>query len=255
MMNKEIPKSKRTSIFRSKRLFGLAVPLLLGQFIYPWTVQAQSVVKNNLPCIAELCLGDGLEELQKIKWDPLRTEPFNLPMIEMPAPTAGPLGFKSIFIGRHGKTENYLNARKFDSNSLRGMANVKVACGLNRLVGSFTSINGNPTTVTISLGPNQANSTEQRWVVVEILRKIPNIVTDEQAKEAYARLGSIYKKFNPMEIIDDGAFYQPGLGTFMSSTYPPFAFSLTLQPLPSLRDENNYKNHPDCGGKAKISLD
>ena len=30
---------------------------------------AQSYEKKGLPCIAELCIGDGLEELSKIKWD------------------------------------------------------------------------------------------------------------------------------------------------------------------------------------------
>ncbi|UUZ47881.1 hypothetical protein LP420_33135 [Massilia sp. B-10] len=31
---------------------------------------AQDLEKKGLPCVAELCLGDGLSELYKIQWTP-----------------------------------------------------------------------------------------------------------------------------------------------------------------------------------------
>jgi hypothetical protein len=45
---------------------------LLSLFLFlsaPMLGFAQSYEKNGLPCIAELCVGDGLEELSRIKWD------------------------------------------------------------------------------------------------------------------------------------------------------------------------------------------
>jgi hypothetical protein len=163
--------------------------------------------------------------------------------------------FKGIFVGKHGKTDNYLNLRKFDNPSLLGFSNVKVACAPNSLTGNFISQSGNPTQVTIALGPMQADSTEQQWVVVEILRKIPKIVTEEQAQEAYKQLDAIYKQFNPMFIYDDRKFYQPGLGMFFATISAQMTYKLSLNSPKSLGDENGYKRHAACGGNNKISLD
>jgi hypothetical protein len=218
-------------------------------------ISAQQYVKNNLPCLAEICLGDGLDELQKIKWEPAFTDVLGSPIASQPAPSTAEQTFKTAFIGRHGKTENYLVARKFDSLSLKGLPTVKVACESNQLVGNFISSGGNPTEVTISLGPMRADSTDQQWVVIMIRRRIPKIVTEEQAQAAFAQLDAIYNRFNPMGIYDDKRFYQAGLGIFMSSTSPPFGFMLTMNSIPPVGGENNYKRHPACGGKDKISLD
>jgi hypothetical protein len=228
---------------------------LLSLALLPSISYSQQYIKNNLPCIAELCIGDGLEELQKLKWEPARSEMGNTPIASLPAVNPLDPSFKGIFVGKHGKTDNYLNLRKFDNPSLLGFSNVKVACAPNNLTGNFISRSGNPTQVTIALGPMRSESTEQQWVVVEILRKIPKIVTDEQAQEAYKQLDAIYKQFNPMFIYDDKKFYQPGLGMFFATISAQMTYTLSLNYPKSLGDENGYKRHSACGGNNKISLD
>jgi hypothetical protein len=37
--------------------------------LIPTTVLAQQYEKNGLPCISGLCIGDGLPEIGRIKWD------------------------------------------------------------------------------------------------------------------------------------------------------------------------------------------
>ena len=34
-------------------------------------------LKNGMPCLAEVCLRDGIAELQKIKWDKVKKETVN----------------------------------------------------------------------------------------------------------------------------------------------------------------------------------
>ena len=40
---------------------------ILGMMLLP--AFADEYKKNGLPCVAEICIGDGLEEMARVKWE------------------------------------------------------------------------------------------------------------------------------------------------------------------------------------------
>jgi hypothetical protein len=53
-----------------------AVVISIGTFALANTAYSQDVEKNGQPCVTEICIGDGLAELQKIEWDRVKN-PFS----------------------------------------------------------------------------------------------------------------------------------------------------------------------------------
>ena len=114
------------------KLVILALSLMATQSI----CSAQQVEKNGLPCVAELCLGDGLAELSKVHWDRAHN------------------GY-------------------FDSKTLTSLARVTVACTPNERFGTYTTQSGNPTRVSIALIPNQTDTTKHQWTVHQFRARFP----------------------------------------------------------------------------------
>ena len=76
------------------------------------TSSARTYEKNDLPCVIEICLGDGLPELQKIKWErgqsPLSTEQGPNYVGSLPISPWSLQGVKRTFRGRVAEAAPYL---------------------------------------------------------------------------------------------------------------------------------------------------
>ncbi|MFM8900187.1 MAG: hypothetical protein ACKOF9_09615, partial [Burkholderiales bacterium] len=59
-----------------------AIILALPLFTAPHICLAQELEKNGLPCVAEICLGDGIAELSKVQWDRAKN-PFSSPQKQL----------------------------------------------------------------------------------------------------------------------------------------------------------------------------
>ena len=217
---------------------------------------AQGFEKNGLPCIPELCIGDGPSELGKIKWDRARSD-FSITgkpdyVGSRPLPTSEVTLVKNAYRGNLSQAAPYLSYQAFDGTALALLTNVTAACATQELRGTFSSQNGNPTTVKISLLSDQKDVAVQRWVVTSISRDFPAARSDAQKADIRRQLDERYSRFNVSRGI------QRGVGASYSMhddpmLRGPYGFSLSLKiPIDELE---RHRQHPACGGQRKVSVD
>ena len=99
----------------SMKVIWFLVPLI------PTTIPAQPYEKNGLPCISELCIGDGLPALGNIKWDRAKSD-FSITgkpdyVGSHPSPASAITLIKNDFRGDLTKAAPYLSYRAFDAVS------------------------------------------------------------------------------------------------------------------------------------------
>jgi hypothetical protein len=217
---------------------------------------AQSYEKNALPCTAELCIGDGLAELGKIKWDHAKAA---LSLSGKPdyvgSRSLSPfeiLPVKQIYRGDVTAAAPYLAYEAFDGKALPLLAGVTAACGRKELRGTFTTDGGNPTIVEIALVSDKLHGTAQRWAVTSISRDFPAVKSGAQKADVRKQLDERYGRFNVSRGIQRGvdATYAIHEDTFMGRRY---GFTLWLNEGPD--DYERYLQNPACGGKEKVSID
>lgn len=213
----------------------------------PMASPAQPVEKNGLPCVAEICLGDGLEELGRIDWKPAmspRGGPKNpLRVRDRRVETADRSHIDRVYRGVPPAAAPWLADRAFDREGLAALAGVKAACAEHWAEGTFTSSAGNPTTVTIKRLPDDAGG--QRWTVFAIRRQIVGAVTPQQRDEAHAALRERYAAFDMMRR-PRPATSQRAWFDMMSATQ--FGFRLTMATDPQLG--TRLRAQPACGGSG-----
>ena len=201
--------------------------------------------KNGMPCVAEICIGDGIAELKQIPWEREK----NLSNRKL---TDSSLAFlRQTFQGDLSGAAPYLEARKFDGEALDSISRVSAACRKEALIGNYVSQGGNPTVVYIELTPNQGPVTTLKWTVTMISRKIPSAVTDQQKAEIQAGLAARYKAF---DIRQRHKNIEAGDSNFeMQNTFSNFGFTLALYN--GMAHYDRLKQHPLCGGGKKLTAD
>jgi len=217
---------------------------------------AVTLEKNGRPCVAELCLGDGLPELAKIKWDRAKnifsktqTVPYSTTRKLRPNEVVA-LG--KLYRGEINPVGAYLKDNMFDSESLPALGRVNVACERNELVGTFTTKSGNSTRVAIMLTPVLAEPGQHRWTVISIVRNYPAAITNVQVAELEKQLTGRYHAYGANNIGIKNA--KAGEGRFFFLRSPTFGFHLQLF-RGGMAEVENMKQHPACGGAAKLSVD
>lgn len=209
------------------------------------TATAQPVEKNGLPCVAEVCVGDGLDVLAGIDWQPAlspRGSPARpLHVRDRVLETADRSFLTRVFRGVPDDAARWLADRRFDQQGLRTLAGVKAACAEHWVDGSFVSAGGNPTTVTIKRLPDAAGG--QRWTVVKIHREVAGAVSTEQRREAEAALKERYAAFDMSRRPRPEASHR---AWFQMSTATKWGFMLTLATDPALSEK--LRSQPACGG-------
>ena len=221
----------------------------------PHLCLAQELEKNGLPCVAEVCLGDGIAELSKVQWDRAKN-PFSSAQKPLYTSTRkvseGEMKIlNSRFRGDLAQGAPFLYDNLFDASALQPLARVTAACERNELIGTYTTASGNPTRVAIALTPSQTDTTVQRWTVVSISRSFPAAVSNEQKSQVEAQLAERYRKFGAgnMHIKNP----KPGEGRFFANYGTSFGFQLSL--FRGIEEANRMKLHPSCGGTGTVKID
>ena len=195
-----MPKSKKYSYVNSALL---AISLISMQSI----CHAEEYVKNGLPCVKEICIGDGVDELTKVNWDRVNVKP-NPKAFMYSAYIKERDKELQAYIGNTKNFENYLGMGKFDSSTIGHLNEVTALCKtppLAGLKGTYKSKDGNLTEVEIELIPDQQNfdSLTQSWVVTEIARTF-KVASPQQREEVTKEMNSRYSLVDKYPFDDKG---------------------------------------------------
>ena len=236
------------------KLLAVVLPLLA----YAHISMAQDYEKSGLPCVAEICIGDGLSELAKVRWD-RATETFSLgnqskKYIDTIRLDSSSLKIvQSKYKGDIGKIAQFLSEGVFDNVALSGLFNVTAQCGrdlIDRgLKGTYTTDSGNTTTVYAALMPDKLDTSKQVWNVISIERRFPAAVSNEQISSIKTQLKERYTKFP-----DDFNVKKGGAAVSVRESLGiPFYLSLRLNSGNDI--SNRLMLHPMCGGSNKVKID
>lgn len=223
------------------KVLALALPLLAMQ---PHA-SAQDLEKNGLPCVAELCLGDGIAELSKIQWAPAQ----NAFKINNKAEATGSMKLSEdklrllkMVYPAAGDAAPYLHSNQFDSAALPALAKVVAACHANELIGTYGAGTSTPTRVGISLTPSATDATKHTWTVTTIVREFPTAVTNDERAEISNQLKARYARFGAGNSETPAA--RAGEGRFFPSGMTRFGFGLSLGR--GANETARMLQHPAC---------
>lgn len=215
------------------------------------TAIAQSVEESPVnferkgkACVKEICLGDGIDKLKKIKWK--KVEGLTSPTMKKQI-IAGSLAH---YKGNLEASWVYLHAKQFDSNTLKTLHQVKAVCnGFSKfLIGEYISEGGNPTRIEIMLIPTSFSGNAQEWKVSSIQRRYPKAVSEQQRASINSKLKKKYAAFDYKQYMitsaknGDPQFTGSGRGFILKAR-----FSSSLPKL--------YSLYPACGGREEINID
>lgn len=217
------------------------------------TARTSEYKKNGMPCIAELCLGDGIPELRKVKWD--RAVYYGSTK-ERPSYVSDGLLNKNVLQGNlklvrplyRGELESvasYLWEKKFDDLFLTRAHTVVASCNRSaHLIGTFTSKSGNPTQVAIRLAPIGNTTEKQEWVVSQISRTFPQALSGQQANEIAIELQRRYAGFTGFS---NAKYGDAGVDADGHRLMLMFKDGSDI--------DERLKLHPECGGSNKVNVD
>lgn len=215
---------------------------IIASLMFNASYAAEKYEKNGYPCMSDICLGDDLSALQKIKWEPTKISKFE----------SKEKLLKKIKKTYKGSDEDLAKAapyisRGFDNEGLKYLQSVKVACEMDAVGGKFTTENGNKTHVVLMLmGP----PTKQKWKVTMIKREFEGVVTEAQKKEIKDTLIKRYAKFDPA-LASKSKTKPKGIMVMVPFGKTSVQFNL----IEGLSSDNELKSDPECGGAKKISID
>jgi len=229
------------------KVLAFALPLIVLQA----PCQAQTVEKNGLPCVAEICLGDGIAELSKIQWSPAQNTYKVNNKVQLTAGrklTDDDLQSLKPTFPNAGEAAPYLYDKQFDGSALPLLSKVSAACETNELFGMFGSNSDTPTRVGISLTPNLSDPTRQEWRVTTIVREFPSAVTNEDKAAVTKLLNGRYFKYGAGAVRVADA--KPGEGRYFPGGMNRFGFGLSLYRGPD--EAKHLKMNPVCSGADKV---
>lgn len=231
----------------SFKVLAFALPLLALQS----PCMAQDVLeKNGLPCVNEICLGDGISELSKIQWTPAQSSYKLNNKAQFTATrklTDDDLRALKATFPTVGEAAPYLYDKQFDGTALPLLPRVPTACESNELFGTFGATSDTPTRVGISLTPSVSDPTKQVWTVTTIVREFPSAVSNDDKAVVTKLLNKRYSKFGAGNPTIPTA--KPGEGRFFPGGMNRFGFGLSLY---RGNDEASVlKTNPVCSGADK----
>lgn len=208
---------------------------------------APAHVKEGLPCVAELCIGDDVLQLaEDLAWQPVVNPANGVPLAASRVSTAYLDHLKLAVRGPDAAVEAvapYWVLRRFDADGLRALSAIRAICGTlgfaGRLQASYLGGAGELTEVGFEPIAS-ADAAQQRFRIVEI-RRFPPPGTDAAQLQAIAAAArSRYA----------------GLAPYAASEQPAAAWVAGPGRAPHLRllaptgdaADNAYRlrQHPDC---------
>lgn len=228
------------------KVLALALPL----FAMSTACLADDREKNGLPCVGEVCLGDSLADLAKVKWAPAQSAFAINSKVKLSSERKvsedDARSLKSTYPVL-GDAAPYLYDKQFDANALSVLHSVPAACETNEIFGNFGTTSGTPTRVGLSLQPSAADPAKQVWIVTTIVREFPSASSNEEKAEITALLNRRFGKYgagNP-----DAQPAKAGEARFFPSGMTRFGFGLSLAR--GSDEAQRLKLHPACGGMGK----
>jgi uncharacterized protein len=209
--------------------------------------------KNGMPCMAELCLGDGLPELEKISWKTLRD-------YNSVQPTKGQYeNMRETYQGDLNPAAVYFSTGTFDGSALPPLGGITVACKLERLRGEYTSPSGHRTEVEIALVPNADDVSKQSWRAIRMRRFLPGLSQTQKAS-IFSQTRETFKKWdvaNARRVVGKSPY---GGATFSMMPYEPdWGFELTMDGTKRDIDERVVmtllERNPNCQSSKPVSID
>lgn len=195
---------------------------------------------SDFPCVKEVCIGDGLDKLRRIDWQPVQYTQNRIERIRKDERARRAKTYRGF---GNDDVPSYLIVRVFDNDLLDDMARVKIACKPNALVGSFNSEGGHKTDIHVSLLPsNDADS--MVWRVTSINRVYKGLDNSSQRKQLHQELNARYGKYLNPKPGESGVLIVPiGKETTLSLNWVDVARN------------QKYGKHPQCEQPQNISID
>lgn len=181
MTNKTTVHRKKKS--KMRRLVHFALLIGVASFAH-----ANDGTKNGMPCVGEICIGDDIQSLSKVKWQPSTTMLIGKPLSSMTNTGALVQEWKGkVAPSAHGFLPDavpYLSQKTFDNNGISKLSKIKGFCDRIPLdlTGKFKSESGYETSVGVNVEPGPDPSS-QALRVIRIIRSYPQSMTIAQRKE------------------------------------------------------------------------
>ncbi len=222
-------------IFKVILLFALASSMAFSE----------SLLAADMPCVKEICIGDGLDKLRGIKFQPVNPSRVERVSKRKQADRA------EMYGGFQGtQPPAFLMLAEFDENSLDEIAKIKVACHpYNQLEGAYVSESGHKTNIQIALWPNKTG--EMKWLVKGISRAYKGLESRGESDQLIQDLREKYAKW------DMGKVGQPKSGSAGMLLVPlkePI-LTLILAPTAEMIQADMYKKNPLCKPTKRTNLD
>lgn len=199
--------------------------------------------KNGMPCVKEICLGDGIEELKKIKWESVTySKLLNIETIKKNY--RGDLTKVAMYLA-----EPAIGGKRFDNSALNHLSEVVAYCNQvanirNGFTGNYVSDSGHETRVDIAMIPSD-DQNQQKWTVISISRSYSSAYSAQQLQQVKDQLHERYGEFlyYRERKLKNGA---------VDAIYSGSSLKIFTN-WPNI--DNALKMHPLCNGKDKINID
>jgi hypothetical protein len=168
---------------------------ILSIVAVPALAAAQDEFRNGRTCIAEICVGDGLVEVGKVKWDAAKVAvPFEKPepITSYKVPDRRKVQIEQMYRGNLARALPYLAGSAFDQSVLSSLSGIIVCEHRGGIAGTFTDKSGNPIKVVITLVPDAKDVSIQHWIVTNIERHYVGANTEEKREAKRAEMDKVY---------------------------------------------------------------
>lgn len=229
-----------TQAIRTSRLFKVALTIML----FGALMEAQPPLAAEMPCVKEVCIGDGLDKLRGIPFKAINPERAQRVSKRKQIDRAEMYGLQSA------ELPAYLALGEFDENALDDMAKIKAACHpLNGLEGTYVSESGYRTNVQVGLWPDKSGN--MKWLVKGISRAYKGMKSRSESNQLVQDLQQKYAKWDMNKV---GQPKSGEAGVMLIGVREPI-MSLFLAPTPEAIQVDNYKNNSLCKPSKAINLD
>lgn len=219
--------------------------MTLAGLLFVGITSAQPLLAAEMPCVKEVCIGDGLDKLRGV--------PFKAVNLERAQRLSERrrIEHAEMFGGFQAETAPaYILLGEFDVNALGDMAKIKTACHpLNGLEGTYVSESGYRTNVQVALWPDKSGN--MKWLVKSISRAYKDVKSGNESNQLIQDLQQKYAKW------DMGKVGQPKpgqAGMMLVPVHEPI-LTLILAPTAEVISPDNYKKNPLCKSSKKVNLD
>jgi hypothetical protein len=205
-------------------------------------------IKNNNPCIEELCINDEVKNLSRLNWK------------KVPA-SSGTYLVKAVGDPNAIKIfSRYLATRNIDGTGLQALVKIKGFCEKpmelrTSLSGRYTNKKGQLVVVYFSVVPSQDGKT-QNFIVSGISKVITKEkVTDEQYNDLVVQAEKKYQNYYQRN--NANTVHYPNVRVNSSSltgTYLQLESQFGQMIPGGVIDPSKFQYFPGCGGDKKINL-